>query len=108
MKLRRAVTAVAIASVALPGSLLSPSLAAATTGGGDNSAVCKLVFTERFNPGFTLVPSPGHQDSAVDSGTIVCVGRIQGQRVTGPGTIWNQGRYTDSTCLLDHAEGRYF
>lgn len=108
MKMLRAVTVVAMASVALPGSLVLPSSAAATTGGGDNAAVCKLVFTERFHPGFTLVPSSGHQDSAVDSGTIACVGRIQGQWVDGPGTIWNQGKYTDSTCLLDHAEGRYF
>lgn len=106
MKLTRVVTAVAIASVM---SVLTPLAShSAVAAADDHSAVCDLVFTERFRPGFTLEPSSGHQDSAVDSGTINCVGKIQGQQVTGPGTVWNTGRYTDSTCLLDHAEGRYF
>lgn len=108
MKNLRLIQVLSVTSFTLLTTLFLPSSAMADPSEGDTSAVCDLTFTERFDPGLTLVPSSGHQDSPVDSGTITCVGKIQGREVTGPGTVWNEGRYVDSTCLFDHAEGRYF
>lgn len=105
MRLRRLALA---ATCALAAGLMIPAPTAMAASSGDNSFACQLQFFERFSPGFSLTPSSGVQDSEKDAGHINCVGKIQGHEVTGPGTFWNQGTYHNSTCLLDHAEGRYF
>jgi hypothetical protein len=74
---------------------------------GSTNAVCTVVFTAHFSPGFTLTPSSGPDESGGETGSIACAGTIDGGRVAGPGTFGIEGVYT-ATCLFDHGSGRYF
>jgi hypothetical protein len=97
-----------VALVAFAVLLVPQAASLAATSGGGTSASCTLTFVERFSPGFTLTPSSGDQDSAVETGTVMCSGTVNGHKLTGPGTFWNRGRYSNSTCLIDRATGSYF
>lgn len=103
--MRKTKAVITLAALAV---LVLPQPASRAASGAETSANCTFLFTERFSPGFTLAASSGNQDSAAESGTVHCSGTVNGQRLTGPGTFWNSGRYTDSTCLIDSAAGRYF
>lgn len=92
---------VVVSAVILAAMVAAPAGAQATA---RNSAACTATFFELFSPGFTLSPSSGHQESA-SPGVLECTGTIQGQNITGPGTVSNSGSYHNSTCVLDRADG---
>jgi membrane protein implicated in regulation of membrane protease activity len=90
--LRIVLVLAALAVVAL--SATGSAQAAATT-----FATCTSQFTVTITPGFSLTPSAGTITSHGETGTVVCTGTIDGQRVTGPGTIGIDETYARGDCL---------
>ena len=72
--------------------------AAPAQAAGKTAAACASQFTATINPGFTAVPSSGTQTTNGQTGTIACVGKIAGRRITGFGTIGFDATYTEGTC----------
>ncbi|HEV3365664.1 MAG TPA: hypothetical protein VG795_16290, partial [Acidimicrobiia bacterium] len=87
--------------------LLSPVLAAPAYGAQDTSASCTFIFPNRLSPGFTLTSSTGTYGSGGETGTITCLGSLDGHRVTGPGTFGFEGVYTGD-CFGNVGSGTYF
>ena len=81
-----------LAFVALPAT--GAAQAAATT-----SAACTGQLTLTITPGFSLTPSSGTLTSHGQTGPITCTGTIDGQRVTGPGTVGLDETYARGDCL---------
>ncbi|MDQ3677008.1 MAG: hypothetical protein M3401_09430 [Actinomycetota bacterium] len=98
-RLRIAGALAALATVALLAA--APAHAAGTT-----SAVCTNLFTITITPGFSMTPTSG--TVTTDSGSITCVGKIDGHRVTGPGTMSIKETYTDVTCISSLISGTMY
>ena len=79
--------------------------AAPAQAGGRTSAACASQFTATISPGFSLVPSSGTQTTRGQTGTIACIGRIDGRRITGPGSVGFESTYTGGTCASETASG---
>lgn len=94
--------AVGVAAALGPAALAAaePAKAAAAT-----SAVCSSRFTTTIVPGFTMTPSSGTFTTFGQTGSITCIGRIGGHRVTGPGTIGADETYTRGTCATHVGAG---
>lgn len=69
----------------------SPALAAGAT-----SAICTNLFTITIDPGWSMTPTSG--TAASKTGSVTCVGKIAGHRVTGPGSMGIEANYTNVTC----------
>lgn len=78
----------------------APAQAAGTT-----SAVCVNQFTATISPGFTLIPGSGRQTTYGETGTIACIGKIAGHRVTGPGSSGFDMPYSGATCASEKSSG---
>jgi hypothetical protein len=78
-----------------PGALIGAADAQAAS---PTSAVCTSRFVTTITPGFTTRPSSGTFTTHGQTGSITCVGRIHGHRVTGPGSIGAEESYTAGTC----------
>ena len=63
----------------------------------DNGAFCSAVWHNSFSPGVTMVPQRGTLTTNGETGTINCVGTINGYEVTGPGTF-GQDAIFEGTC----------
>jgi len=87
--------------------LLSPGLGASAYGARDTSASCTFTFPNRLSPGFTLTSSTGTYGSGGETGTITCLGSLDGHRVAGPGTFGFEGVYTGD-CFGNIGSGTYF
>jgi len=87
-----------LALVALPAT--GSAQAAATT-----SAACTGQLTLTIAPGFSVTPSSGTLTSHGQTGTITCTGSIDGQRVTGPGTVGLDETYARGDCLAHVGTG---
>lgn len=77
--------------------------AAPAQAASDTSGVCTVVLpsasiTPPFHP-FVLTPATGTIATAGQSGSVSCVGEIDGARVTGPGTAGVSYTYSNGTCL---------
>lgn len=90
----------------LLGVFLSPSLAIPAAGDDRASATCTFIFPNRLTPGFTLTFSTGTYGSGGETGTITCLGTLDGYRVTGPGTFGFEGVYTGN-CFGNTGSGTY-
>jgi len=51
------------------------------------------------------VPSSGTQTTHGETGSILCVGKIAGRRVTGPGSIGFDMPYTAASCAGENGTG---
>jgi len=79
--------------------------AAPAQASGKTSAACASQFTATISPGFSAVPSPGTQTTHGETGTVACVGKINGRRITGPGPIGFDSTYTEGSCAAETASG---
>ena len=82
---RAAVTAPLVAVVVLPG---GPAAAAS------GPAVCVSKVTVGLTPGLTFESTDFHYSSGGPTGTVFCVGSINGHEITGPGTVEDIGAGT--------------
>lgn len=64
---------------------------------GATSAICTNLFTITIDPGWSMTPTSGTVTSG-NTGSVTCIGKIAGHRVTGPGTMGIEENYTDVTC----------
>jgi hypothetical protein len=60
----------------------------------------------RLSPGFSLTSSTGTYGTAGEAGTMLCLGSVDGNRVTGPGTFGFEGTYTGD-CFGNVGSGTY-
>jgi hypothetical protein len=97
-QLRIAGVLASVACVALPATA-SAQPAAKT------SAVCSARLTVTITPGFRVTPGSGALTSQGETGTLTCAGTIDGQRVTGPGTVGLDESYTNGGCLSHVGRG---
>ena len=74
-------------------------------GHSGTSAECSMSFPSYFSGGLSTTPNSGRFDSAGETGTIDCVGKIGGHTVTGPGSFGFEGTLTDSGCLSHKGSG---
>ena len=79
--------------------------AAPAQAAGKTSAACASQFTTTISPGFSLVPSSGTQTTKGQTGTVACIGKINGRRITGPGSIGYDSTYEGGTCASETASG---
>ncbi len=96
--LRIAAALATLAAATLP--TAAPAQAA-----GKTSAICVNQFTVTISPGFTLVPSSGTQTTHGETGTLTCVGKIKGHRITGPGSSGFDMPYNGATCASEKSSG---
>ena len=85
---------------------LTPALAWLAYGDQGTSATCTIIFPNRLSPGFSLTPSTGTYGSGGETGTISCLGSLDGHRVTGRGTFGFEGVYTGD-CFGNTGSGTY-
>jgi hypothetical protein len=89
-----------------------PTAGAATTFGGTatvrvatgSRAVCVAEFRNTLSPGVSLVPATVAYTSGGKTGSIKCVGSVNGHAVTGPGTIGDKG-IAQGTCASGSISG---
>jgi hypothetical protein len=89
----------ALATLAIALCATAPAQAASAT-----SAFCVSNFTATFTPGFSPTPGPGTMSTNGETGSFSCVGKIDGDRVTGPGSIGVEASYTGE-CLSHRGTG---
>lgn len=70
-------------------------------------AACTSVFTAYVTPGFNMHPSSGSGTTRGEIGALLCTGTVDGQRITGPGTMGFEETYRDADCLSDASSGRF-
>jgi hypothetical protein len=97
-RLRIAVALAALASASLLAA--SPAHAAGAT-----SAVCVGRIAATFTPGLRVTPSSGAVTTNGETGSITCVGKIGGHRVTGPGSFGVDYTYAGATCAAHAGSG---
>jgi hypothetical protein len=88
-----------LAAVLLPALMAWPAHAQ-----GESNASCTMAWRTYFSPGFTMTKGTGIYGTGVgitgaETGSIMCVGTINGHRVTGPGTFGHKGRTWDGDCV---------
>jgi hypothetical protein len=83
-------------------SLIAPSSAAAR-------GECSFSIDFTASPGLTMTPSTGTYTSGGPTGTIICLGTIDGQQITGPGRLGFEGTYGEedrgNTCAAGTGRG---
>ena len=72
---------------------------------GKTSAACASQFTSTISPGFSITPSSGTQTTGGQSGTVACIGKINGRRISGIGSIGYDSTYTAGTCASETTTG---
>lgn len=82
----------AVTAVALLG-------AASAEARASSSAVCVSRIALTINPGFSPTTGSGTLTSGGERGSITCIGKIAGHRVTGPGSVALDESYTRASCL---------
>jgi hypothetical protein len=96
----RIVGALAALAPAGLGGAAAPAQAADAT-----LALCNSRFLTTITPGFTMTPGSGTFTTHGQTGSITCVGRIGGDRVTGPGSIGAEETYTAGNCMSHVGSG---
>ena len=82
-----------------------PLAAAPAQANGGTSATCTNLLTVAISPGFSLTKSSGTITSGGETGSIVCIGTIDGASVTGPGSIGLAETYSGGDCLAHVGTG---
>jgi len=72
---------------------------------GKTSAACVSQFTSTITPGLSITPSSGTQTTGGASGTIACIGKIDGRRITGIGSVGYDSAYTAGSCASETSTG---
>ncbi len=91
----------------LVGTLATPVLVPATAhAASPSAAACVFEFPMTVTPGVAMDPANFTYTTGGETGTIVCVGTVHGQPVTGPGTIGDQGMGNGS-CSGGAVTGTY-
>ena len=72
---------------------------------GKTSAACASQFTSTISPGLSIAPSSGTQTTGGQSGTIGCIGKIAGRRITGIGSVGYDSTYTAGSCASETSTG---
>lgn len=103
MRIRFDCRAVRIAGSVAAVAAVALLAAAPAQAGSDTSAVCTVTFphasiTPPFMP-FVLTPASGTVTSGGQTGSVRCVGRIGGARITGPGKGGIVYAYSNGTCV---------
>lgn len=62
------------------------------------NAVCTARFVATITPGFTMAPSSETLTTNGETGSLICVGSIDGHGVTGPGAMGFVETDTGGTC----------
>lgn len=71
------------------------------------SATCTGLLTINLTPGFTATPGSGSATSGGQTGTMTCLGTLDGHRITGLGSFGAQETYTTGAgCLTDTSSGQ--
>lgn len=91
----------------LLGASLAPAMALPAYGEGGTSASCTIVTPNRLSPGFSPTSTSGTYGTGGETGTITCLGTLEGHRVTGAGTFGFEGTYTGD-CFGNVGSGTYF
>jgi hypothetical protein len=94
---------IAATLIALTGVALLPAAAAHAVGA--TSAVCSNDFRATVTPGFTMIRSAGTITTRGETGLIACAGTIEGDRITGPGTMGVHYAYSRGTCVAHVGSG---
>ena len=103
MRIRFDCRAVRIAGSVAAVAAVALLAAAPAQAGSDTSGVCTVTFphasiTPPFMP-FVLTPASGTVTSGGQTGSVRCVGRIGGARITGPGKGGIVYAYSNGTCV---------
>jgi hypothetical protein len=93
--------------------LASQAALPAAAQAAQSDAVCTLRATDTITPGLSLTPSAGSVGSGGETGSITCLGAINGRQVTGQGTwgvahSYGPGPLGPATCLQSSGTGTYF
>lgn len=92
---------VALAVLAAAGPLAAaPAQASEAT-----SAVCVNRIAATFTPGLRMTPSSGAVTTNGQTGSMTCVGKIGGHRITGRGSFGVDYTYTGATCASHVGSG---
>jgi hypothetical protein len=95
----------AAAALALAAPNVAGAEGAATPTATD--ALCTNALVLELSPGFVPTPGSGRGTSHGERGTLVCVGRLYGHRITGPGIVGVEETYTTgAACLTDSSSGQ--
>ena len=79
--------------------------AAPAQAAGKTSAACTNHFVATISPGFSPIATAGTQTTNGQTGSIACIGKIAGRRVTGIGSIGFDSTYSGGTCASETATG---
>jgi hypothetical protein len=96
----------------LPAVLLPAFLAWPAQAQGQSNAACTVAWRTYLSPGFTMTKGTGIYGTGVgitgaETGSIMCVGMINGHRVMGPGTFGHKGRTWDGDCFGNQGAGTF-
>ena len=97
----RCVRIVGVRIVGVLGAVTAVALlgAASAQAAGSSSAVCVSRIPLTISPGFSPTTGSGTLTSGGERGSITCIGRIGGHRVTGRGSVALDETYTRGSCL---------
>ena len=87
--------------VAMIGALALPSSAEAAT---SSQALCVAQLRDALSPGVTLSPTTASYTSGGETGSLLCLGSVNGYHVTGAGTIGDSGTVKGS-CVTGSVSG---
>ena len=94
-------------SAVLAGLLIAAFATADAKAAPATSATCTGLLTVNVTPGFTLIPGSGSATSDGQTGTMTCLGTLDGHQITGPGSFGVQETYTTGgACLTDRSSGQ--
>jgi len=79
-----------------------PLAAAPAHAAGATSATCAARLTPTIAPGFTMTPGTGVITTNGQTGALSCVGKIGGNRITGPGSVGVEYLYTTGAACASH------
>ena len=100
-------TRVRCLSAVLAGLLIAVFATAAAEAAPATSATCTGLLTINFTPGVTTIPGSGSATSDGQTGTMTCLGTLDGHRITGLGSFGAQETYTaGGACLTDRSSGQ--
>lgn len=100
---RRARCAIAVAAVLMSVGVPTASATSSST----PTAVCSATIPLNLDPGlFALKRTQGTNQSFGETGTLNCIGKLDGHRIAGPGTVGFAGTY-GGTCNATTGGGRW-
>jgi len=91
----------------LAGLLIAVLATADASAAPATSATCTGLMPVSLSPGFTPAPGVGTGTSGGQTGTMTCLGTLDGHQITGLGSFGAQETYTTGgACLTDTSSGQ--